>query len=219
MENNSLIVPDDNTVGIDTLNSIQIEKRNTALTNLITGKTPKSVIFQKPQGGGSVADYVPGWWFVEQLNSLFGYYWDFEIVDQFIGQDQIWVKGKLTVKSPTSDITVTKTAFGGSKIKSKANPAIDIGDDLKSAATDALKKAATLLGIAADVYGQREVLSSTAPQKTQLDSLYRIGLKKGMDKAAVADFVKGKLKQPIDELEAAAILGMINIIRGLPDKE
>jgi len=190
----------------------QEKKYTEALTNLITGRTPKDVVYQRKVSKDREVDYVPGWWFISQLNALFGYFWDFEILDQAIGTDNIWVKGKLTVRSKTG-ATITKTAYGGSRVKSRDNPAIDIGDDLKSAATDALKKAATLLGMASDIYGRREVLTETMGTKGQLQSLYAVGEKKQMGRDAVVKLCQEKFQKTPEELEAIDILTLIKEIR------
>lgn len=196
------------------LEAIKKEKYEAALTNLVTGKTPRDVVFNRPIRGGANADYVPGWWFVEQLNSLFGHFWDFEILREGIGSKQVWVLGKLTVKSPDGK-AVTKTAYGGSDIKFKKDTTeiIDIGDDLKAAATDSMKKASTLLGIASDIYGKREVIEQTAPQKSQLEAMYKVGKDKGMDKEKVDDFCMQKHGKLPDELEAFLVLGLIQELR------
>lgn len=200
------------------LEAIRQKKHEDALRNLYTGTTPREVIFQRPIRGGAQVDYVPGWWFVEQLNALFGHLWDFEVLDQFVGEKQVWVKGRIVAKGPEG-MTVSKTAFGGSEIKKysdksdKFGQVIDIGDDLKAAATDALKKAATLLGIAADIYGKREVLEQTSPQKAQLETLYKIGKGKGMDKEAVDAFCVEESGKELDELEAVEVLGLVAKLR------
>ena len=199
------------------LSEIQDRKYNEALTNLITGKTPKDVVYQRKISQKASADYVPGWWFIGQLNALFGYYWDFEIEDQGIGTENCWVRGKLTVKDPNTGITVSKSSFGGSKLKSKENSAIDIGDDLKSAATDSLKKAATLLGIASDIYGKREIISETTGAKEQLNSLYEIGESRGMTKEQVDNYCREKKSSLPDELDTADILGLMTELRSSPD--
>jgi len=194
------------------------KKHDEALRNLYTGTTPREVIFQRPIRGGAQVDYVPGWWFVEQLNALFGHLWDFEVLEQFIGEKQIWVKGRITAKGP-GGVTVSKTAFGGSDIKKygdksdKVGQVIDIGDDLKSAATDAMKKAATLLGIASDIYGKREVLEQTSPQRAQLETLYKIGKTKNMSREEVDAFAEKEAGKSVDELEAVAVLGLIAKLR------
>lgn len=201
---------------------VQKKKQEESLTNLITGITPKDFIFQREAGkrrdGSPVyVDYVPGWWFIGQLNALFGYFWDFEISEHGIGEYSCWVKGKLTVRSATTGLTVTKTAFGGSKLKSKDNPAIDIGDDLKSAATDALKKAATLLGLAADVYGRREVKEETSG-KARLNSLYKLAEKKGMSEEEVALLSKKEFKEPPELLTESDILTLMGKVREVSSK-
>jgi len=94
------------------------------------------------------------------LNTIFGYDWDFVIEDQQIGKLQIWVRGKLTVKvkTPDSERTITKSQYGGKDIafsKTTGKP-LSIGNDLKAAASDCLKKSASLLGIASDVYAKEE---------------------------------------------------------------
>ena len=214
MDNNSLIPYD----GIPTeLVEAQKKKFEEAITNLITGTTPKDFIFQREAGkrrdGSPVyVDYVPGWWFISQLNALFGYFWDFEIEEQAIGTENCWVRGKLTIKDPRTNLTVTKSAFGGSKLKSKDNPAIDIGDDLKSAATDALKKAATLLGVAADVYGRREVKEETSG-KAKLIALYNLAEKKGVTKEVIATFSDNLFKKSPEELTEADILILMGEVR------
>jgi hypothetical protein len=49
---------------------------------------------------------------------------------------------------------VTKAAFGSSRITrdNRSGKAVALGDDLKAATTDALKKAATLLGVGLYLY-------------------------------------------------------------------
>jgi len=204
--------------GENELLEIQHTKYKEAITNLVTGKTPKDVVFQRPAGRGVNVDYVPGWWFVQQLNALFGYFWDFEIIDQAIGENQCWVRGKLTIKDPKTGLTVTKTAFGGSKLKSKENQAIDIGDDLKTAATDSLKKAATLLGIASDIYGKREKIDETAATKTQLSSMYKLAEKKGMNKSQIDEYCEKQYKDAPENLETIKVLEVIQWLRSRPDK-
>lgn len=201
------------------LQKIRSEEYNASLRNLVTGRTPKEdfpggVIPQRTiSSKAPPVDYVPGWWFIKQLNSLFGHFWDFKIINQGIGQEQVWVLGELTVKDPKTGLTVTKSAFGGSKIKSKENPGIDIGDDLKSAATDSLKKAATLLGFAADVYGRREMLEQVNPLKSQLTVLYKIGKDKGMDAGQVDDLSVKEYGDTPDKLESIKVLGLISKLR------
>lgn len=210
-----------------------------ALEGLILGKTskedfPGKRIPRRQARGGSNVQYVPGWWFIGQLNALFRFAWDFDVLDINIGQEQLWVKGKLTVKVPGRSTRITypdgrveetvaeyfeisKTQFGGSAIKKlKTGGIISISDDLKSAATDCMKKCATLLGLAADIYGKREMLELPGGGSTdQMNALYKIGEDKGMDKEKVNDWVITKHGKRIEELEPVVILGLLAELRGM----
>lgn len=130
------------------------------LTEAINAETPKSEIKHRQARGGQIVRYVTHSYTVKRLNELFGHLWDYQILEQQIGEGQVWVKGQLKIwLSPT--FAITKTAFGGTEIKRKfveggKGDIIDIGDDLKSASADALKKCASLLGLFSDVYSKVE---------------------------------------------------------------
>jgi len=201
------LIRTDGQAELEDLQRVRFER---AVRNLVTGVTPPTdfpgdIIPKRPIRGGAQVQYVPGWWVIEQLNALFGYFWDFEVSDQSIGKDQVWVKGKLTVKG-SDGMVISKTQFGGSDIKKMRSTGaiMDIGDDLKSAATDSLKKCATLLGIAKDIYGKRESNEVGAASTQQLDSLYKVGESLGWDREKVVDYaVKEHGKRP-EELEILA---------------
>ncbi len=136
-----------------------------AVDSIITKTTPKNAIFNRKGRGGKFFTYIQSWWLIDQLNLLFDWNWDWVIDDQGIGTGHVWVRGTLVVRSITDsgDIRETrKSAYGGQDIKfygsdnPNAGKSIDIGDDLKGASTDAFKKAASYLGIAADIYGPHE---------------------------------------------------------------
>lgn len=198
------------------------DRQEEALTNLITRTTPRDVVFQKPSRGGSGSlDYVPGWWFIDQLNALFGYNWSFEVVEQVIDDKigQVWVRGRLTV--PLGEIQVAKEQYGSSDIKKfskgdKAGKIMDIGDDLKSAGTDALKKCASELGLAPDVYGNREKIANVKPELKQMKVLYSIGEKKGMTVEQVDIWIKKESgKDDLDELVEEEILDLMGKLRAV----
>ncbi len=134
---------------------------NEAQRRLISGKTPDKYIKKREGAKGRIFDYVEIGYVIDQLNKLTGFKWSFKIVDQQIGKDQIWVKGRLVVYTP--DGKIIKEQYG-SKIIAKykgTDNIIDIGADLKSAASDSLKKCASLLGIAQDVYWKQEIDETT----------------------------------------------------------
>lgn len=118
----------------------------------ISQKTPAQFIKRRPGPGGASLSYVEVGYVINMLNQIFGWDWDFRIIDQQIGRTQVWVRGELTVR--IKDHTIIKGQYGGNDIKinrSTGEP-ISIADDLKAAASDALKKCASMIGIAGDIY-------------------------------------------------------------------
>lgn len=118
----------------------------------ISQKTPSQFIKSRPGPGGISLAYVEVGYVISMLNQVFGYDWDFKVLDQQVGKKQVWVRGELTVR--VKDHAVTKGQFGGADIKMNrsSGEAVSIADDLKAAASDCLKKCASMLGIAGDVY-------------------------------------------------------------------
>lgn len=119
-------------------------------------KTPPKFVKSRPARGGGNWDYVSGGYVRKVLNLIFGFNWDFEVIsEQVIGREVV-VKGKLTCVSQRG--TITKMQFGSKEIiyKKGTTDPLSIGNDFKAAATDALKKCASMLGIAADVYDPQE---------------------------------------------------------------
>lgn len=126
---------------------------------LILGRTPKRYVYTRQGKGGKMFEYVSGGYVRKALNYAFGFLWDFEIKEHGIQGNQIWVLGKLTIKNKEFKPVIVKEQFGRSDIKfyqDKAKGMLDFGNDLKSAGTDALKKCASELGIASDIYYRQE---------------------------------------------------------------
>lgn len=198
-----------------------LKRRREAIRGLVMGETPKDVIATRPGRGKQTFRYVPIAWFIQQLNLVFRHQWDFEILDHEVLEKvkQIWVKGKLTVIGEDG-VVVSKTQYGGSDIKyaREGGGVIDIADDLKSASSDCLKKCATLLGFAGDVYsGAREGLTEAAPSTSQLLAFYKRGEAAGMDKNALDDWFTKQTSinergiKP-EEAVSAEILGAIPLL-------
>jgi hypothetical protein len=101
---------------------------------------------------------VTGVYVKKALNYVFGWMWDFNIVDKGREGDLVWVQGRLTIKNKSGKEMIVKEQFGRADIKflRGTKTPVDYGNDLKAAATDALKKCASELGIASDVYGKQE---------------------------------------------------------------
>jgi len=232
----SYLIPIPTTEEFNDLKEIVQRKYDAALRNLITGKTPDEAKLERKARGSKDVTYVPGWWFIEQANALFLHLWNHEVVEQFLGEGQVWAKCKVSVVVPgrtiterfpdgrevvtrIETVTVSKTQFGGSDIKkygdgAKSGQVIDIADDLKSAATDGMKKCLSEFGFASDVYRRHDKESETGPQKSQLDVLYKIGATKGMSKEEVNDFCKKESGgKELKELETVEVLSLISQLR------
>lgn len=124
----------------------------------ILQKTPPQHVFKRKGKAGLEFDYVTGTYVKKVLNYVFGWLWDFEIIEHGKEGNLVWVLGKLTVKDGKGN-QIVKNQFGRADIKfkrDKPKEMVDYGNDLKAAATDALKKCASELGIASDIYGKNE---------------------------------------------------------------
>ena len=137
-------------------------------------RTPRQYIKERPAKGGGKWKYVTGGYVRKVLNLMFGFNWTFEIVDEQIFETEVVVKGKLTIWFDSG--AVTKMQYGNKEImRRKAdNQPLSIGNDMKAAATDALKKCAAEIGIAADVYNSeefREVKIAEAQNPERYDKL------------------------------------------------
>lgn len=123
---------------------------------ILTQKTPPEIIRYREGPGGKMLAYVEHAWVNEQLNLAFNWAWSWEILEwRFVPEFdplEVFVLGRLTVHTPHGDLV--KTQFGSAEVKRarKTGLPLSIGDDLKAASSDALKKASSLLGLALDLY-------------------------------------------------------------------
>ena len=119
-------------------------------------RTPRTSIYTRPAKGGGEWRYVTGAYVKKVLNFVFAWNWNFQIIDKGQEGDSIWVQGRLTVKDVNGN-EIIKEQFGRADVKLKKDGKfLDYGNDLKAAATDSLKKCASELGIASDVYNANE---------------------------------------------------------------
>lgn len=248
---------------IEELIRIRQARKLRALETVITGITPlkdeddNKIVRKRTGRGTGKVDYIPGWWFVEQMNALFGHYWDSEVKEYKVDWEKKMVYSlvrvevvkpgyTVTERSPDGRVTETRfdevrighTQFGSSDIKTYSNDIpitkkgtgeilgyskkrgdiIDIADDLKSSATDGMKKACSWFGLGADIYGRREDNEQSEEDKTksQYSVLYKTGKDKGMDKEKVDAWVLKKTGQSTDNLPEHKILGLISDLRTSP---
>lgn len=130
----------------------------TGQISVLRQKTPLDVIFQR-EVGGRACDYVKVGWVIQKLNEAVGFDWDWvrDQVDIDKENDQVVYYGHLVVRIrdvKTMQILgeIVKYAEGGSDIKRYKNgKLLDLGNDVKAARSDAIKKAAQSLGIALDL--------------------------------------------------------------------
>ncbi len=132
---------------------------NEAQAMILSQRTPVDAIrYRVGRGNGQQLAYVSHAWVTRVLNEAFGFRWSWDVTDTVIVPDltnpaEVIVRGRLTVTTPDGG-TVVKEQFGSTDVKRYKNGGvISLGDDLKAASSDALKKAASLLGVALDLYG------------------------------------------------------------------
>ena len=102
-------------------------------------------LIKKRKGrGGMVLDYLETASVIRRLNEAFGSEWNFRILEHGVDTEAkaVWVLGELTA------VGLTKQQFGAKDIYEKST----LGDNLKSAASDCLKKCATLFGVGLHLY-------------------------------------------------------------------
>jgi hypothetical protein len=142
----------------DERHQLLLQTLSEAQVDFLLQRTPSHEIKLRQGRGGMQFSYVEHGYVTERLNLVFGFNWDFEVMDKQILEDEVIVEAKLTVRTPGGQ-TIVKTQFGGADIKrhtsgSRNGKPLSIADDYKAAASDALKKCASLLGIGLDLYGR-----------------------------------------------------------------
>ena len=109
-------------------------------------------IKQREGNFGKTLDYIEGHVVIQKLNDAFDADWSFVIIKHEIIKetDEVIVLGELSAGS------IKKSQFGSAKITRARNTGdmMSLADDLKAAATDSLKKSATMLGIGLHLYNK-----------------------------------------------------------------
>jgi hypothetical protein len=162
------------------LREIQLSPRANEVIRTIT---PQEFVKERKGKGGKTFTYVETGYVISQLNKAFTPVgWQFEVLEEKVMTNEVYVKGKLTIKDYKTGYEVFKTQYGTKEIY--ANNKTPIGDLLKSASSDCLKKCASLLGLALDIYWQAtdEGQPEEKPQikvieTTNQDKIYDMALK------------------------------------------
>jgi hypothetical protein len=102
--------------------------------------------------GGTRLVYIPVSEVINRLNKVLGVErWSFEIIScsrDAIDPDYVVAHVRLTWNPDDDHAYVQRDGFGGQKIKrTKSGDIVDLGDEMKGAVSDALKKAAQTLGV------------------------------------------------------------------------
>lgn len=153
------------------LSLAEVSALNEAQLKYLLKRTPKEALRKRAAKGGGEWEYVSGGWVKKQLNLIYGFNWDFEITNQMILHGEAIVQGKLTCRS--NGITIIKTQFGNKDVicRKGTDTPLSIGNDLKAAATDCLKKCAAEIGIAADVYNKMDFEDTLVVNETDVDRM------------------------------------------------
>lgn len=199
-------------VKAEDLSLVDNNSLNEGQLKILLKKTPKQYIKQRPAKGGGQWNYVTGGYVRKVLNMLFGWDWDFEILDEkiLIEAREVVVKGRLTCRS--NGRTIIKTQYGNKDIicKRGTDTPLSIGNDLKAAATDALKKCAAEIGIAADVYNAEDF--KEVKVRTELDELKELFEWVGTD---ISLRERDQIQGIIDRKEKASYAKAINLLKSM----
>ena len=119
-------------------------------------------IKQRDGNCGKKLDYIEGHCVIARLNAAFESEWSFSILEHRILEqtDEVLVVGQLRAGN------VVKTQFGSSRITRarESGEPIGLSDDYKAAATDAIKKCASLLGVGLHLYTDNIHSRSETPE-------------------------------------------------------
>lgn len=169
------------------LNENQVQK--------IFNTTPRRYQYSRPAKGGGNWSYVRASYVRRALDGIFGFNWSFDIETSLAEAFEVAkitkacvVKGVLTCRTRHDGqwIEIKKVQWGRSEVKFKkgTQEPLDFGNDIKAASSDALKKCASLLGIAADVYDPAEFqeieiigADANAERDTNLEKMKKDALK------------------------------------------
>lgn len=177
---------------------------------------------------GQMLAYIDVASVIERLNEAFEHEWSFEVTQHEIQSGEVIVLGRLTARG------ITKMAFGGSNITTdKVGDVLSIADDLKAASSDALKKCASMLGVALELYGgskdrlPERASSTPAAQRPralmpeervtsrQLAAIHSAARRTGLEKRALELFLEERIGHSVlNELSRADASKLISELSG-----
>lgn len=188
-------------------------------TNFLTPKqmeimlmpTPKKHIRERKSRNGQTFKYVSGSYTKKILNLCFGWNWSHEVVEHKVDlqSKQVYVLGKLIIPLKTTEIF--KMQFGRVEVDFKKDREgdlipIDIGNDLKSATTDSLKKCASELGFFSDIYSLNDFqeFSVKDKKKTTAAKLKEIEKLLNNEGLTIDETQRGNIERIVKKKEVAS---------------
>ena len=172
---------------------------------------------------GKTLEYVETAAVIKRLNDATDGDWSFEIVEHLIKDDEVMVLGKLSVDG------VIKMQWGTKKIAKdrKTGEIICLGDDLKSAASDCLKKTASLFGCGLHLYTE-DTLEPAQPvinksdekiTKEQLSQIKKLRADLGWQPDNVQDQAKKMFQTEVTELNPTMATAFIAFLKSKADEK
>ena len=120
---------------------------NEQAINVITRPLPKDKIKTRPGKANMSFSYITPDFVIETLNEAFQFNWNTRLVYQAMHENVAVVGLELSVPAEDGS-SVAKQQFGSCEV----TRGLGIGEAFKGAASDALKKCATLLGLGLELY-------------------------------------------------------------------
>jgi len=119
---------------------------------------PDSKIKRRKGNFGKQVDYAESVTVIQRLNDVLEGQWSFTIIDYRIEAEEVIVHGELKMGGEVHQ------QFGGSAITrtKEGNAIVSLADDLKAAASDALKKCASSFGVGLYLYCDQPVVKQNS---------------------------------------------------------
>lgn len=176
---------------------------NSAQITMVTQKTPQELIKLRKGKSGKFFSYVPHAWVTRILNDAFCHAWSFETMPilEMCNNKELVVKGRLTIHTPGGHLV--KEQFGSCEIPydKEGKPGMTPGDALKGAGSDALRKCASLLGIALDLYGEEFPETPAADERDRQAAQPASQAERPKDASQVRAEIETVIKQMRDSRE------------------
>ena len=184
---------------------------------LLSRPFPPEKVKQREGRWGEVLDYVEVAPVISRLNEAFEGHWSFRIVwprDPSFYLEQERDLKEVVVLGELSAAGERKQQFGRSSVtrEKETGRVLSIGDDLKAAASDALKKCATLFGVALYLYEEEE--RPPRASRSQRDEILRLckvaglsdeelkaGLKKLFGKSSLEELSQEEASEVVERLK------------------